>query len=52
MFLKAKSAESHDMHEVSWPLTFGLHLQEIAIHREPHEDSTKNISLALQLHVI
>lgn len=52
MFLKAKSAESHDMHEVSWHLTFGLHLQEIAIHREPHEDSTKNISLALQLPVI
>ena len=35
-----------------WDLTFALQLQEITIHREPHEDSSTNTSLELQLPVI
>ena len=50
--LKAKAAERPDMHEVLWDLTFALQLQEITIHREPHEDSSTNTSLELQLPVI
>ena len=51
------------MHEVLRDLTFALQLQEITIHREPHEDSSTSVyqkeedsststSLELQLPVI
>ena len=50
--LKANAAERPVMHEVLWDLTFALQLQEITIHREPHEDSSTNTSLELQLPVI
>uniref|UniRef100_A0A2N9FZU8 Protein kinase domain-containing protein n=1 Tax=Fagus sylvatica TaxID=28930 RepID=A0A2N9FZU8_FAGSY len=49
--LKADTAERPDMHEVLWDLAFALQLQEIAINREPHEDSLTNTSLELQLPV-
>nr|POE71694.1 putative receptor-like protein kinase [Quercus suber] len=50
--LKANAAERPVMHEVLWDLTFALQLQEITIHREPHEDSSTSTSLELQLPVI
>ncbi|KAL4636969.1 hypothetical protein ACB092_03G047000 [Castanea dentata] len=50
--LKANAAERPVMHEVLWDLIFALQLQEIIIHREPHEDSSTNTSLELQLPVI
>ncbi|GMY21676.1 probable receptor-like protein kinase At5g24010 [Fagus crenata] len=49
--LKADTAERPDMHEVLWDLACALQLQEIAINREPHEDSLTNTSLELQLPV-
>ena len=50
--LKANAAERPVMHEVLRDLTFALQLQEITIHREPHEDSSTNTSLETQLPVI
>ena len=49
--LKADTAERPDMHEVLWDLACALQLQEIAINREPHEDSLTNTSLELELPV-
>ncbi|GMY11837.1 probable receptor-like protein kinase At2g23200 [Fagus crenata] len=50
--LKANSVERPKMQEVLYDLQYALRLQETAMHRDPHEDSTTNTSLELQLPLI
>jgi serine/threonine protein kinase len=50
--LKANSVERPTMQEVLYDLQYALQLQETAMHRDPHEDSTTNTSLELQLPLI
>ncbi|GMY11840.1 probable receptor-like protein kinase At2g23200 [Fagus crenata] len=50
--LKANSVQRPTMQEVLYDLQYALQLQETAMHRDPHEDSTTNTSLELQLPLI
>jgi serine/threonine protein kinase len=45
--LKASSVERPKMHEVLYDLQYALQLQETAMQRDPHEDSTTNTSLGV-----
>ena len=50
--LKASSVERPTMHEVLYDLQYALRLQETAMQRDPHEDSTTNTSLELPLPLV
>ncbi|KAK4584766.1 hypothetical protein RGQ29_022458 [Quercus rubra] len=47
--LKTSGADRPKMHEVLYDLQYALMLQETAMHADPHEESTINSSLELQL---
>ncbi|GMY11841.1 probable receptor-like protein kinase At2g23200 [Fagus crenata] len=50
--LKASSVQRPTMHEVLYDLQYALQLQETAMQRDPHEDSTTNTSLELPLPLV
>ncbi|KAA8531641.1 hypothetical protein F0562_006642 [Nyssa sinensis] len=50
--LKEYGVDRPSMHDVLWDLEYALQLQQTARHREPHEDSTTDVSWQLPLAVV